>query len=239
MKDNKRSRRRLFDLSTCYSGCMLGIALSATVFREYTRKYPIHRQRMAACLEELGASVTLPLRHKDFVAQHEAIMSSVQSELARVSSPHLGWMLFGATLIDFAVKRAFRRADVMVARRALRLFLDKLQLPRTVLSNLSRKSKTEKDGTLSLYKLHSAALAALREIISCMGRDPRTAFVTEAAAAAARSQVKLQVQSISPRRAQANRDARAGGDLLHRVFGVGQIPAPKLHAEALNRAILS
>jgi len=86
-------------------------------------------------------------------------------------------MLFGATLIEFAVKRAFRHADVAVPRRALRLLLDKLQLPRTVLSNLSRKSKTDKDGTLSLYKLHSAALAALHEIISCMGRDTRTAFV--------------------------------------------------------------
>jgi hypothetical protein len=156
---------------------MLGISLSATVYREYAKKYPVHRQRMVECLEEFRANVTLPLRHKEFVAQHEAIVNAVQSELARVSRPCLGWMLFGSALIDFAVKRAFRRAEARALRRALALFLDKFQLPRAVLSNLSRKCKAEKDGTLSLYKLHSAALAALHEIIRCTGRRTRTAFV--------------------------------------------------------------
>ena len=156
---------------------MLGLSLAATVFEAYARKYDVHRRRMAECLQEYGANVTLPLRHKEFVANHEAILEAIQSELARVSPTCLGWMLFGSTLITFAVKRAFRSPEARAPRRALALFLENLGMPRELLSRLSRKCRTEKDGTLSLYRLHSAALAVLNEIIDTMERDVRTAFV--------------------------------------------------------------
>ena len=173
----RRAGPQLLSLRACYPGCMLGFSLSATMFRVYARKYGVHRQRMAECFQELGANVKLPLRHKEFVAQHDAIMEAVQSELARVSPPCLGWMLFGSTLIEFAVRRAFRSPEAAAMRRALALFLDKLQVPRELLSRLSRKCRTEKDGTLSLYRLHSAVLATLNEIIGGMKREARTAFV--------------------------------------------------------------
>jgi len=177
MTQRRGAGRQLHDLRACYSGCMLGFSLSVTVYKAYARKYEVHRRRMAECLDEYGASVPLPLRHKDFVANHEAILEAVLSEMARVSQPCLGWMLFGSGLIGFAVKRAYRSPEARVLRRALALFLDKLGMPRELLSQLSRKCRTEKDGSLSLYKLHSAALAVLNEIIGSMGRDARTAFV--------------------------------------------------------------
>ena len=156
---------------------MLGLSLSATWFRAYAREYEVHRRRMAECFEEYGADVTLPLRHKEFVANHEAILEAVQSELARVSPHCVGWMLFGCTVITFAVKRAFRSPEARAQQRALAPFLDKLGMPRELLSQLSRKCRLERDGTLSLRRLHGAALALLNEIIGSMKRDVRTAFV--------------------------------------------------------------
>lgn len=169
--------RQLHDLRACYSGCLLGFSLSTAMFRKYARKYGVHRRRMAECFEEFGANVTLPLRHRAFVARHDAILEAVQSELARVSPPCLGWMLFGHTLIDFAVQRAFRSPKATALRRSLMVFLDKVQVPRAPLSRFSRKCRTEKDGSLSLHRLHSAALAMLNEIIGSMRREALTAFV--------------------------------------------------------------
>jgi hypothetical protein len=169
-------RRQLRDLRACYSGCMLGISLTATVFRRYAREYGVHRQRMVDCLREFGVNVALPLRHKDFVAQHSAILETVQTEIARMSPPCHGWMLFGCTLIEFAVKRAFRRPEAAAMRRALTLFLDKVQMSRALLTQLGRKCRT-KDGSLSLNRLHSAALAMLNGILGCMRGETGTAFV--------------------------------------------------------------
>jgi hypothetical protein len=173
----RHTARQLHDLRACYSGCMLGLSLSAAVFRAYARKYDVHRRRITECLEEYGVVVALPLRHKAFVANHDGILETIQSGLARASPPCLGWMLFGSTLITFAVKRAFRSAEAKTLRRALALFLHKLDMPPEMLSRLARKCRLDEDGTLSLYRLHSAALALLNEILGRMKGNPRTAFV--------------------------------------------------------------
>jgi hypothetical protein len=161
----------------CYTGCMLGFSLTVTPFRAYAKEYPKHRERMIRCFTELGANVTLPVHHKDYFAQHEAILTKVQDEIGRVAHACLGWTLFGSAAMQFAIKHAFRSREAANIKRAAAVYLDKMELPRAVLTKLGRASRVEKDGRLSLYTLHTAALAMLNKIIGRMKREPKTAFV--------------------------------------------------------------
>lgn len=187
MRTSGKGRRRLpktiretkphSRVEACYSGCMLGFSLCVMRFRHYAKAYPKHRERVHRYLTGLGVKMTLPARHRDFVANHEAIVQRVYDELGRVAPPSLGWTLFGYTAIDFAIQHAFRSPEARTLRRAASMFLEKMELPRPVLTKLARKSRTEKDGRLSLYTLHSGALEMLNEIISGMRHEPDTAFV--------------------------------------------------------------
>jgi len=121
-RPEKRGTEYSSRIVACYNGCMLGFALSATVFRHYAREYTTHRQRILEFLAELGAEVRLPVLHKEFSANRDTIVEAVCAELRRVSPHCLGWTLFGYTAMWFAVKRAVRSPEAAELRRVCSYF---------------------------------------------------------------------------------------------------------------------
>jgi hypothetical protein len=86
-----------------YNGLMLGTFLGISRFKFAKRRYTFHRQRMQQFLGELGIDFSLPLDHKDHLANRDATFKQLATLLYQRSPRLADFVVLGVTLIDWAV----------------------------------------------------------------------------------------------------------------------------------------